>query len=96
MADTKTNPTESASRGKRKVIEGKVHSAKMDKTITVKIERRVPHPRYGKIIRKYTTVYAHDEKNEAKEGDIVEVMETRPLSKLKRYRLLKVVRPATV
>lgn len=76
----------------RKTIEGKVHSAKMNKTITVKVERRVPHPRYGKTVRKYTTVYAHDEKNEAKEGDIVQVMETRPLSKLKRFRLIRVVR----
>ena len=78
-------------RGHRKVREGRVESAKMDKTIVVRLERRVRHPLYGKVIRKSTKVYAHDENNQAKEGDVVRVMETRPLSKLKTWRLVDVV-----
>lgn len=78
-------------RGIRKSRVGIVVSNKMDKTITVKIERRVKHPIYGKIVRMSTKLTAHDEKNECNEGDTVKVMETRPLSKTKRWRLVEVV-----
>ena len=84
-------------RGKRRVETGQVTSDKMDKTIKVTITRRVPHPLYGKIVARKTTLMAHDEKNEAQEGDIVEVMETRQLSKTKKWRLNRVVKkPAKV
>jgi small subunit ribosomal protein S17 len=63
----------------------------MDKTITVAVERRLQHPVYGKFIKKTTKLKAHDEKNECNEGDLVKVMETRPLSKTKRWRLIEVV-----
>lgn len=79
------------SRGLRKTRTGKVVSAKMDKSITVACERRIKHPVYGKYIRKTTKLMAHDEKNECSEGDIVKIMETRPLSKNKRWRLVEVV-----
>jgi small subunit ribosomal protein S17 len=78
-------------RGKLKQVRGTVVSSGMNKTIVVKAERRVKHPRYGKYIRKYTTYYAHDEGNDAAVGDIVELASTRPLSKLKRWRLTRVV-----
>jgi small subunit ribosomal protein S17 len=66
----------------------------MTKTIVVDVERRVAHPKYGKILRKETRLYAHDEREEAKRGDQVEIASTRPLSRLKRWRLLRVVRRA--
>jgi small subunit ribosomal protein S17 len=78
-------------RGLRKTRIGKVTSNKMDKTITVSIERRLKHPIYGKFISQTTKLTAHDENNECSEGDIVKVMETRPLSKNKRWRLVEVV-----
>lgn len=78
-------------RGLRKTRTGKVVSTKMDKTITVAVERRLQHPVYGKFIKKTTKLKAHDEKNECSEGDIVKVMETRPLSKTKRWRLIEVI-----
>jgi len=78
-------------RGRLPTVSGTVVSDRMDKTIIVKSERRVKHPRYGKYIRRYTTYYAHDELNEAKVGDKVELAFTRPLSKTKRWRLLQVV-----
>ena len=78
-------------RGKLPSVRGTVVSDRMDKTIVVKTERRVKHPRYGKYIRRYTTYYAHDEQNEAKVGDKVELAFTRPVSKTKRWRLTKVV-----
>jgi small subunit ribosomal protein S17 len=79
-------------RGKMKTVRGTVVSAGMDKTIVVKSERRVKHPRYGKYVRRYTTYYAHDEENQAAEGDEVELASTRPLSKRKRWRLTQVVK----
>lgn len=79
-------------RGLRKTRVGEVVSDAMDKTIVVKTIRRVPHPRFGKIIKRTTKFYAHDEKNEAKAGDIVSIMEMRPLSKLKRWRLVEVIK----
>ncbi len=71
---------------------GIVQSDKMDKTIVVRIERRVLHPVYKKYVRRFTKLYAHDEQNQAKTGDTVELVATRPLSKLKRWRLGRVVR----
>jgi len=73
---------------------GIVTSDKADKTITVAIERRVKHPIYGKFVKKTTKFHAHDEKNECTIGDTVRIMETRPLSKTKRWRLVEVVEKA--
>jgi small subunit ribosomal protein S17 len=78
-------------RGRLPKVRGTVVSDRMDKTIVVKTERRVKHPRYGKYVRRYTTYYAHDEDNQAKVGDEVELAFTRPQSKLKRWRLERVV-----
>ena len=78
-------------RGLRKNRVGVVVSNKMDKTITVKVERRLKHPVYGKIVRMSTKLTAHDEKNECNEGDTVKIMETRPLSKNKRWRLVEII-----
>ena len=86
--------TKAASRGHRKVVQGIVRSAKMQKTISVETCFLRKHPKYGKYLRKYTVYKAHDEKQEAREGDVVEIMETRPLSKTKRFRLVRVVRRA--
>jgi small subunit ribosomal protein S17 len=74
------------------VREGEVVSTKMDKTIVVRISRRISHPLYKKIITRYNKFIAHDEGNEAHVGDLVRIMETRPLSKTKRWRLVKVVK----
>ena len=81
-------------RAARRVKQGRVASDKMDKTIVVVTETRVPHPTYGKIVRKSTRFKAHDEKNEAKTGDIVRIMECRPLSRDKRWRLVEIVEKA--
>jgi len=81
-------------RNLRKTRTGVVRSNKMDKTITVAVERRVKHPIYGKFVKKTTRFHAHDEKNECTVGDIVKIMETRPLSKLKRWRLVEIVEKA--
>jgi small subunit ribosomal protein S17 len=78
-------------RGIRKQRVGEVVSNKMTKTIVVRVERRFPHPQYKKIVTAYKKLYAHDEKSEAKPGDTVRIEETRPLSKLKRWRLVEVV-----
>jgi len=83
-----------AERGMRKVRTGKVVSNKMQKSIVVAIERKVPHPLYKKYFRKTTKLMAHDEKNEAGIGDVVKIMETRPLSKMKRWRLVEIVEKA--
>jgi small subunit ribosomal protein S17 len=81
-------------RGHRKERQGKVIGNKMAKTIIVRVERRFPHPQYKKVITAYSKFYAHDEKSEAKVGDLVLIQETRPLSKLKRWRLTQVVERA--
>ena len=78
----------------RKVRVGKVVSDKMDKTIVVAIEDNVRHPKYGKIIKRTVKIHAHDDKNECVIGDKVAVMETRPLSKTKRWRLVEIVEKA--
>lgn len=81
-------------RALRKTRVGKVVSDKMDKTITVAIEDHVKHPVYGKIIKRTSKLHAHDENNECGIGDTVEVMETRPLSKTKRWRLVRIIEKA--
>ena len=88
MAEATTNV---AATGKRKQRVGEVVSNKMTKTIVVRVERRFPHPKYKKIIKSYKKFYAHDEKSEAKVGDMVIIAEARPLSKLKRWKLVEVV-----
>jgi small subunit ribosomal protein S17 len=83
--------TNQIERNLRKTRVGVVSSNKMDKTITVKVERKIKHPLYGKFLKKTTSFHAHDEKNECSIGDIVKIMESRPLSKTKRWRLVEVV-----
>lgn len=78
----------------KRTLTGKVVSDKMDKTITVKVERQVKHPLYGKFIKRSTKVHAHDESNECKIGDTVTVVESRPLSKSKSWQLVEVVEKA--
>jgi len=78
----------------RKTKTGIVSSDKMDKTVTVAVERKVKHPIYGKFVKKTTKFHAHDEKNEARPGDVVKIMETRPLSKTKRWRLVEIIEKA--
>src|SRR5471032_1872298 len=88
MAETTNNV---AVAGKRKQRVGEVVSNKMSKTIVVRVERRFPHAQYKKIVTSYNKFYAHDEKSEARIGDRVRIIETRPLSKTKRWRLVEVV-----
>jgi small subunit ribosomal protein S17 len=83
--------TTTIERNLRKTRTGVVSSNKMDKTITVNVERKVKHPLYGKFLKKTTKFHAHDEKNECSIGDTVKIMESRPLSKTKRWRLVEVV-----
>ena len=87
-------PSQAVRAGKRKVRVGLVVSNKMEKSIIVAIDRRVPHPLYKKYSHRTTRLIAHDEKNEAKVGDRVQIMETRPLSKTKRWRLVEIVERA--
>jgi len=91
MTDTTTETNSEQARNSRRVLEGIVSSDAMDKSITIRVERKFKHPKYKKYIRRHSTVHAHDENNEAATGDRVEVMECRPLSKTKRYRLVRVV-----
>jgi small subunit ribosomal protein S17 len=81
----------STRRSSRKTKVGEVISSAMNKTIVVRTVTRVPHNRFGKIVKQMKKFYAHDEENKAKTGDTVRIMETRPLSKLKRWRLVEVV-----
>jgi small subunit ribosomal protein S17 len=78
---------EASTRNARRTLRGTVVSDKMEKTITVRVERRYKHPKYGKYIRAHEKYHAHDEKGEAHEGDFVEIVATRPISKSKRWRL---------
>ena len=80
-----------ATRGHKKERVGEVVSAKMAKTIVVRVQRRFPHPRFKKVVTEFNKFYAHDEKGEAKPGDRVRIQECRPLSKTKRWRLVEVV-----
>lgn len=81
-------------RNLRKERVGVVTSNKMEKSIKVSVERKVKHPKYGKFVKKTTHFIAHDDKNECTEGDLVKIMETRPLSKNKRWRLVEVIEKA--
>jgi small subunit ribosomal protein S17 len=81
-------------RNLRKTRTGLVTSDKMDKTITVAVERKVKHPIYGKFVKKTTKFHAHDETGECGIGDVVKIMETRPLSKTKRWRLVEIIQKA--
>jgi small subunit ribosomal protein S17 len=81
-------------RNLRKTRIGVVSSNKMDKTVVVAVERKVQHPIYGKFLKKTTKFHAHDEKNECSIGDTVRIMESRPLSKTKRWRLVEIVEKA--
>ena len=88
---TETVTVTETARGHRKQRVGEVISNKMAKTIVVRVERRFPHPRFKKVVTAYKKLYAHDEKGEAKVGDRVCVEETRPLSRIKHWRLVSVV-----
>ncbi|MCS6980749.1 MAG: 30S ribosomal protein S17 [Flavobacteriales bacterium] len=81
-------------RNSRKERIGVVSSTKMDKTIVVNVVRRVKHPKYGKFVQRTKKFYAHDEHNQCSPGDTVRIMETRPLSKLKRWRLVEIIEKA--
>src|SRR3954462_12408447 len=94
MAQTTTTAETSKPQGRRKERTGEVLSNKMTKTIVVRVERRFQHPQFKKVVTSYKKFYAHDEKSEAKPGDRVRIEETRPLSKLKRWRLVQVVEKA--
>ena len=83
-------------RNRRRTLWGTVVSDRMEKTITVRVERRMRHPKYAKYIREHKKYHAHDEQNEAQVGDTVEIVETRPLSKIKRFRLLRVIERAKI
>src|SRR5215813_4411360 len=93
-APTAATPAAPEARGKRRTLVGVVTRDKMDKTRRVEIPWLVKHARYGKYIKRRTICYAHDEANESRIGDTVEIMETRPLSKLKNWRLVRVVTKA--
>jgi small subunit ribosomal protein S17 len=80
----------------KRTLIGKVVSDKMDKTVTVLVERRVKHPLYGKIVMRSNKYHAHDESNQAKEGDMVEIQEGRPISKTKAWTLTRVVQVAQI
>jgi small subunit ribosomal protein S17 len=87
-------PDKNSDRAARKVVTGRIVSDKMDKTIVVVVETKVHHPLYGKGIKQITRLKAHDENNEGKTGDVVEIMETRRTSATKRWRLTKVMEKA--
>ena len=94
MSETVTTPATPAARDRslRKTRVGEVVSDAMDKTIVVRTVTRVPHPKFGKITKHVSKFHAHDEKNEAKIGDRVSIMETRPLSRQKRWRLVEILK----
>jgi small subunit ribosomal protein S17 len=90
---TETQAAPVAERGERQELIGKVTSAKMEKTIVVEVQRLVQHPKYRRVVRISKKFYAHDEKREAKQGDVVRIASSRPLSRLKRWRLMEVLTP---
>ena len=100
MAEQPTTPqadqaaAEAPARNSRKTFIANVVSDKMDKTVTVTVERRLKHPLYGKYIKRHTKLHAHDERNECGTGDVVRIMETRPLSKTKRWRVVEILEKA--
>ena len=91
---TETQAAPEAERGERHELIGKVTSAKMEKTIVVEVQRLVQHPKYRRVVRISKKFYAHDEKREAKQGDTVRIVSSRPISRLKRWRLKEVLTPA--
>src|SRR5215472_825363 len=91
QSPTPTQGGTTMTRAARKTRTGEVVSSSMNKTIVVRTVTRVPHPKFGKIVKQMKKFYAHDEQNQAKPGDTVRIMETRPMSKLKRWRLVEVV-----
>ena len=93
MSDT--NTATAPARGHKKERVGEVISNKMTKTIVVRVERRFPHPQFHKVVTSFSKFHAHDEKSEAKVGDVVRIQETRPLSRLKRWRLVEVIEKNT-
>lgn len=104
MADQQTpqtpqaaaEPAKQAERGNRRTVQGIVTSDKMNKTRRVEIPRLVKHARYGKYIKRRTICHVHDEQNESRQGDTVEIMESRPLSKTKHWRLVRVITKAPI
>ena len=94
MSDEQSVTATTAERGRRKVRTGVVVSDTMDKTVLVRIDRKVTHPLYKKTVRRSSKLAAHDERNEAHVGDTVRVMETRPISKSKRWRIVEIVERA--
>ena len=96
MTETQTTAADTAetaqARGLRKSRVGQVISTKMNKTVVVETMTRVPHPKFGKIVKQMKKFHAHDEENQAKVGDTVRIMETRPLSKLKRWRIVEILK----
>ncbi|MDG2167745.1 MAG: 30S ribosomal protein S17 [Opitutales bacterium] len=86
----------SEERNSRKLLQGVVSSRSGDKSVKVTVAYKIPHPRFHKVINRKTVLHAHDEQNETKPGDKVEIMETRPLSKLKRWRIIRVLHVAPV
>ena len=94
MSEQSTEQSTESTRGRRKVREGLVVSDKMNKTVVVAVEDQVKHPLYGKVIRRTSKVKAHDEQNSAGIGDRVRLMETRPLSATKRWRLVEILEKA--
>ncbi|OLE56812.1 MAG: 30S ribosomal protein S17 [Chloroflexi bacterium 13_1_20CM_2_59_7] len=96
MPDTNAQQGQVVEQGRRKEVVGEVVSDRMLKTIVVEVVRKKSHPFYGRVVSKVKKFYAHDEKNEAHVGDVVRLEETRPLSKLKRWRLKKILRRAAL
>ena len=94
MAAPATTPATTVERNERRTLQGVVTRDKTDKTRRVEVSRRVQHPKYGKFIKQRTVCYAHDEKNDSHLGDLVEIRESRPLSKTKRWALVRVVTKA--
>lgn len=94
QASPSAAPVQVPARGQRKARVGEVVSNKMHKTIVVRVERRFPHPRFKKIVTAYKKFYAHDEQNQAQVGDRVRIVECRPLSKTKRWRLVEILERA--
>jgi len=96
MSGTESTPQGPSpdARADRKIVRGQVTSDRMQKTRVVEVRRKVRHPLYEKYLSRRTRLYVHDEQNEAKVGDVVEIMQTRPLSRLKRWRLVRIVQRA--
>ena len=94
MSEQNTTSVEPRERGQRKVRRGYVVSDKMDKTVVVEVEERYKHSLYGRVLRRSKKVKVHDERNEARPGDLVRIMETRPLSATKHWRLIEIIEKA--